>query len=184
MIDTFRYNFGYSCVAILLVYTFQIWHRKEVVKFLNNGLDLIDELPSNNIDNKYLSIVAFFLLISSLGFLYEATGISTGLVEMSLKALMPYTTNIIFVASWTLIIVLAFGMIRILNDQIESLQTQASNETLKQVLRFYCRLHALIQTLSRLSSVIFVVNMIKFLMSLAIVVSGLFPKKAKSPFHF
>jgi hypothetical protein len=189
VVETIRYLFRFSSVTLLLVYSVQILHRKGIVTFLNHGLDLMEHLSGIDVDTKHLDMLTVCLFISSFGFLHDVVSIGSDLVEIGVKAILPFYTKLIFGATWTLITSLFIRGIRRLNIQIESIDPKATDETLNQILRVYTRLYSLIQTLGSLSSVISVVQMVRAFLGLATMVSFVrFQKsnrfKISPQFHF
>jgi 7tm Chemosensory receptor len=189
VMETFRYNLRFSSITFLLVYSVQIWRRNEIVKLFNDGLDLMEQLAGSNLDTKHLDVLTFCLFTSTFGFLYDATGIGNNLVEISVKAILPFYTKLIFGATWTLITSLAVRVVRILNAEIELIEPEAAGETLNRILRLHTRLYPLIQTLGSLSSVNSVVQLVTTFIGLATLVSlVLFQKriglKNSSQFNF
>jgi hypothetical protein len=172
IVETIRYNFRFSSVAFFLVYSFQIWRRKEIVRFLNSGLGLLEQLPGTHLNTKHLDMLLLGMFISSFGFLFDGAGISNGWVEISVKALMPFYTKFIFGATWTLLTSLAVRAIRVLNVQIESIQPLGAGDNLNQNFQLYFQLFRLIQTLGSLSSVISVVQIVRSFIGLATLVSS------------
>jgi hypothetical protein len=163
-----RYIYRFSSATFLLVHVVQIWRREEIVKFLNKGLNLMEQLSDTGlIDTKQLDMLIFCLFAFSFGFVYNACGIGGGMVELSVKVNMPHGTKIMLWSAWILLTSLAVRVIRVLNAQIESLQPQAADETLNGILRVYCQLYDLIQTLGSLSSTISMIQLIRSFIGLA-----------------
>jgi hypothetical protein len=181
ILETIRFNFYFSDTAFLLVYISQIWHRKEIVGFLNKGLNLLEHLEKSTIINhhmkdKYLTILTWVMYTSSFGFFYEGMSFGMNFFEVSVKTVLPYYVQLIFGATWTLLTSMSVQIIQKLNCQIiHSMETAPSADVmLKEIYYLYCHTYSLNRVLSRLSSVISAINIIYFFIGLATLVSILF----------